>query len=261
MGTQAFLVFCVFVLLLARKKKECKTKKHDLTHDYDYSWLTNWPYYYYFFLGGHNSFPCFLCAKRNKKQHKSFSSNETSLKLISTVMSNNGDTNVGEDPFAKYTLVRKFDRGKKATGGVYLLSRKGGLGARRGAWRRSREKDFVVKKVYNVQKRVERKRFNLEIKHLTHLHACNFVPKLLANDSTKGEIYMTYCGKRTPDTYRNRARTQSLVERLYRKWGMTRYSWTRPRFHITLQNTATSHKGKLFLLDFGSSHWRIGRKG
>jgi tRNA A-37 threonylcarbamoyl transferase component Bud32 len=117
------------------------------------------------------------------------------------------------------------------------------------------EKD-IVRKTYDSKLQKHRDNFAKEISILTHLAHCPFVPKLLAVDPAKYTFFMNYTGKNPPDTSKTQKKLSKKLKELHLHWNVIRERKGKPYYVIFTKNS-TIKKGKLFIIDFGSKHYRI----
>lgn len=119
-----------------------------------------------------------------------------------------------------------------------------------------------IRKRYDPSKPLHRERFEREITLLEHIKGCEFVPQLVHVDRAKCELIMTDCGRSLDDVpiYRERQRLKrkipTLLKRLRDEYGLVREHKGKEQFIIPSRN-ATVKDGKVFIIDFNGSSWRI----
>jgi hypothetical protein len=130
---------------------------------------------------------------------------------------------------------------------------------------------LVVKKSYKLTGG-ENSRFKTEravLARLTEMN-CDFAPKLLHSEITKGGgsgiLYMTYCGKAAKRTTENREAVRQMRARLQKDFGVRAnspsyrtkfFGWLRGMAAGSKLHNVTQSSGRLFLIDFGSRHFKV----
>jgi len=115
----------------------------------------------------------------------------------------------------------------------------------------------VVEKRYGQGDQLKRL-MDIEIKVLTHLKDCDFVPKLLDVDEENRIIRMTYCGHKVKESLELRKTLHRLLRVLEEKHGVYRRSNVGKRIYQLGTNlNATTDGKRIYIVDFGSEEWRI----
>lgn len=120
----------------------------------------------------------------------------------------------------------------------------------------------IVEKRYGTNQD-GRQRYDMEVKILTRLKDCDFVPKLLHADPEHAIIRMSYCGKRPKHSLELRKQCDKLLRTLETKYGLYRKANIgKKRYQlVTMGNLTVDKTGKLYLIDFASDHWLIKEPG
>jgi len=119
----------------------------------------------------------------------------------------------------------------------------------------------IVKKVY-FRKGDGPKQFANEVATLIYLLKCDFVPNILAYDSSELAVYMNYINGKPKKNSHTTGMLEGRLAELSRNWGIhrnTHYHWS----------NVIGTEDKLYLVDFGSvpikynlgkSKWRVSSK-
>jgi len=144
----------------------------------------------------------------------------------------------------KYKILRILKKGGKSKS-VKLLGRPDG--------------ERVVRKKYNLNIRVHWEHFLNEVQILRHLEElkCDFVPRIRDIDKHRGVLLLSYCGKsleQKQNKYQEEIR--ELLVNLSKEYGIRRIEYGEEVLRIHPKNVCKLD-GKLYLIDFGSLHWKI----
>lgn len=99
-------------------------------------------------------------------------------------------------------------------------------------------------------------RMQMELKILTRLRNCDFVPKVIAFDPKERIVWMTYCGADAKESLQKRATVHRLLTILRDKYGVYRRENVGKRFQTLIKNV-TQDGDKTYIIDFGSNNWAI----
>jgi RIO-like serine/threonine protein kinase len=107
-------------------------------------------------------------------------------------------------------------------------------------WKNS-QNHLAVRKQY---KSTHRPIFENEVRQLSRLADCPFVPKLLSVENDSLTIWMTYCGKPIKDRSRYSKTVKKYTDQLRNKWGL---------YHNDLKtgNICVDEGGQLYFIDLG----------
>jgi len=111
-----------------------------------------------------------------------------------------------------------------------------------------------------VEKRcgaVRDERFEIEIKILTLLKDCPFVPKLLHVDKKNRILKLSYCGGAPTESIEKRLQLDRYLRILEEKYGVYRTENIGKKLYSVQNNNVTQEGDKLYIIDFGSKNWHI----
>ena len=127
----------------------------------------------------------------------------------------------------------------------------------------------IVKKEYDLSK--EGKTFKHELKILKHLtkKKCPYTPKLYSWEKRNGIIYMEYVGggEEVKLNYTNQKQIKNIMNILEHEYGVKKMRQKKHflqkwfmntfRYKNVINNAIRNNEGKMFLIDFGSSSWKL----
>lgn len=114
----------------------------------------------------------------------------------------------------------------------------------------------IVKKRYDKKNLEHIKAYHREVTILKHLEKCSFVPKILHLIPDRYTIFMTYCGTEPPENPQSLQKISGLAKKLFDEYSVYRVEDEKMTYKINLNNTCWDNKN-FYLIDFGSSCWRI----
>tara|TARA_R100001163_G_C5027706_1_gene168827 strand:+ start:579 stop:1025 length:447 start_codon:yes stop_codon:yes gene_type:complete len=114
----------------------------------------------------------------------------------------------------------------------------------------------IIKKTYRNDKPDQIKRFKTEVKLLDHLSNCPFVPKILHINQKNCTIYMTNVGKVLKEVPKDKRDLRQKMKELHLDWNLMRHRNGNPNYKMNANN-GTRLNGKVYVIDFGSPHYKI----
>jgi predicted Ser/Thr protein kinase len=116
----------------------------------------------------------------------------------------------------------------------------------------------IVEKRYGLAKNADG-RFDIEVKILTKLKDCDFVPKLLDVDKKNRIVRMSYCGTKPKESLKLRKTIHQLLKTLEDKYGVYRKeNLGKKHYQLGSDANATTDGHKIFLIDFGNPRsWQL----